>query len=195
MCANQGRCFLEKTTRTDVHDRVLISLRRIIRAVDLYSRKLVRNHNLTGPQLTILKELHRSGSCTIGVLARKIHLSNATVTGIIDRLETRSLVRRERNDRDRRKVFIHLTSEAIAILENAPSLLQDEFITAFSSIPEAEQLTIMDSLEKIAELMGAETIDAAPMLLVHPIPIYEKDLKARAIEDTLKAKLHIPGTE
>lgn len=178
--------------KTIIHDRVLICLRQIIRAVDLYSRKLVKNYNLTGPQLTVLRELHTKGSCPISQLSKQVHLSNATVTGILDRLEKRDLIRRVRDSRDRRKIFINITVEAEKLLQNAPSLLQDDFLDAFDQIPRSEQMEILSSLEKLSSMMSAEKLDAAPMLLLHPIPIHEMQLRDRAVEDEQGLKI-VPG--
>ena len=40
----------------------LVALRRITRALDVYSRTLLRQHSLTGPQLAILREVGRQGT-------------------------------------------------------------------------------------------------------------------------------------
>ena len=60
----------------EICDQVLVSLRRIIRAVDLYSRKLVQKYNLTGPQLILLREIMRQKEVAIGELAKRASLSN-----------------------------------------------------------------------------------------------------------------------
>ena len=49
----------------DIGDRVIVALRRVIRAVDLHSRTLVASHGLTGPQALILKAL-QTGSLPAG---------------------------------------------------------------------------------------------------------------------------------
>jgi len=88
-----------------VCELVLIALRRMIRAVDLHSRHLAQCYQLTGPQLVLLKEIGRGEPLTLGELAKRSSLSNATVTGVIDRLERRGLAIRVRGPRDRRQAF------------------------------------------------------------------------------------------
>ena len=68
----------------EVNNKILIALRRIMRAVDLHSKNLERTFNLTGPQLILLREIEKIGDTPIGVLAQRINLSNATVTGIVE---------------------------------------------------------------------------------------------------------------
>lgn len=85
-------------------DEVLVALRRVIRAVDLHSRQLVRSHGLTAPQALILKEIVSFGEIAVGEVAQRVSLSQATVTDILNRLEKRALVTRERSSADRRRV-------------------------------------------------------------------------------------------
>lgn len=92
-----------------VTEQVMVALRRIIRAIDLRSRFLVARYHLTVPQLVVLKELWLRGNVSVGELTRAVHLSHATVTGILDRLEKRGLVQRQRSDRDKRRVQVRLT--------------------------------------------------------------------------------------
>ena len=87
------------------------SLRRIMRAVDLYSAKLVSNYEITSPQLICLLTLHNDGPLTTSALAKLVHLSNSTVVGILDRLEKRGLIHRERGREDRRLVLVSITSQ------------------------------------------------------------------------------------
>ncbi len=147
-------------------EEVLIALRRIMRAIDLHSRELSQRCGLTGPQLIILAALHPSDSeCpTIGRLARSIHLSQATVTGILTRLEARGLVQRKRSGDDRRQVFVSLTDSGRETLGRAPSPLQDRFIAAFSRLHAWEKHHLLAALHRIVEMMEAADLDAAPLL-------------------------------
>ncbi|MBY4677606.1 MarR family winged helix-turn-helix transcriptional regulator [Marinobacterium arenosum] len=146
-------------------DDVLVSLRRIIRAVDLHSRRLATQYGLTGPQTMLLKAIIESPGMPAGELARRVSLSQATITDILKRLEQRELVRRERSDSDRRKVFVFATDKAMAVIESAPPLLQEKFVERFSHLRDWEQMQLLASLQRVAELMDAETIDAAPLLV------------------------------
>lgn len=149
--------------------RVVQALRRIIRAVDLHSRKLSARHQITGPQLVCLLSIGESAPITLSELARTIHLSPSTVLGIVDRLEVKGLARRERDLKDRRLVRISLTGPGRDLVANAPSPLQDTLAHAMSQLPAEQQATIARSLERIVELMEVRDIDAAPILETGPI--------------------------
>lgn len=148
----------------DYEDEVLRSLRRIIRAVDLYSRKLISHHGLSGPQLVCLRQLSDSGPLQTGQLANAMSLSAATVCGILDRLEARKLVTRKRQLDDKRRVVVGLTAAGRKLVRQAPPPLQDHFLAKLRALPLDEQAQISRTLEAIVALMSAEDLDAAPLL-------------------------------
>jgi DNA-binding MarR family transcriptional regulator len=147
----------------DREDDVLRSLRRIIRAVDLYSRKLLAQHGLSGPQLLCLRQLDVQPLAT-GQLARAMNLSPATVCGILDRLEARGLVVRERQTEDKRRVVVRLSAAGRRAVRQAPPSLQESFLIKFRALPVREQTELGDTLRALVTMLAAEEIDAAPIL-------------------------------
>ncbi|MCG8392669.1 MAG: MarR family transcriptional regulator [Pseudomonadales bacterium] len=146
------------------HEDVLIALRQIIRATDLYSRKLSKVSGLTSPQLLIMQAIAAQGEMTMGDLASEVSLSQATVTTILDRLEKRGLTERKRGETDKRRVYATLTPSGSSIIDQAPTPLQEEFIERFDSLEDWEQSLILSSLQRVAAMMNAEDIDASPVL-------------------------------
>lgn len=153
----------------DKIDDVLVALRRVIRATDLHSKHLAKTTGLTAPQILLLQTIRDKGQVTIGEIANEISLSQATVTTIMDRLEKRKLVYRERSTQDKRKVHANLTDEGISVLQTAPRPLQDQFTREFGDLQEWEQTMIISSLQRIAQMMDAQHIDASPVLDVGTI--------------------------
>ena len=151
-------------TPLDLEDQVIAAFRRITRATDLHSRELMQQVGLTAPQLAALQAIGRLQPITVGSLAKYIHLSQATLTGILTRLETRILVSRVRSVSDRRTVVVELTEEGRAVLEDAPSLLQDQFRRELLKMQEWEQTQILATLQRIATMMDAQEFGAAPVL-------------------------------
>jgi DNA-binding MarR family transcriptional regulator len=145
--------------------RVLCALRRIIRAVDVYSRKLNSKLGLTTPQLLCLHALSGEDTMTLSQLTKKVNLSGSTVNGIVDRLEAKKLVKRKRSTLDRRKVYLYMSKAGNDTLKKAPSLLQDKLSSALSNLSELEQLTITQALERVVELMELEDMNVSPNLI------------------------------
>jgi DNA-binding MarR family transcriptional regulator len=154
---------------TPVEFHILQALRRIIRAVDLYSRKLYVKFRVTGPQLLCLDVLRAAGPLAAAELARRMHVSPCTVTGIVDRLEAKSLVERRRDDPDRRVVRLDLTGRGRELLASAPSPLQDRLLHELSRLPDLERAAIAMALQRIVHLMEADELDAAPILVDGPL--------------------------
>jgi len=93
------------------------------------------------------------GPSTLKSIGRAIHLSPSTVVGIVDRLEVKELVRRERDKRDRRNVYVTITTKGQALVDDAPSALPQGFTSALSALPEDDQHTLVVALEQFATLL------------------------------------------
>ena len=137
----------------DLSEEIVITLRQINRAMSIYSKSLDKHYGLTSPQLLILHELFQADQIVIGEIARKISLSQATVTDIIDRLEIKGLVTRTKNNLDRRQVLIKITSTGKDIINKRPSLLQKDFLIEFDKLQKWEQHLLLSSVERIALMM------------------------------------------
>lgn len=156
---------VERETPTTVSDNVLISLRRIIQAIDLHSRQLVRQHGITTPQLIILKQIHDNQPITVSKVAKQISLKQATVTDILNRLEKKGLVQREKDTGDRRRVLVKETDAGKRLLDAAPSPLQETFLDKFENLEEWQKHMILSSLQLLGTLMTDDAVvTAAPIL-------------------------------
>ena len=145
-------------------DEVLVSLRRVIRATDLHSKHLAKTTGLTAPQILLMQTIRDKGQVTIGELANEISLSQATVTSILDRLEKKGFVYRERSVEDKRKVHAYLSEPALEVLKKSPTPLQEHFTRQFSDLQDWEQTQIISALQRVAQMMDAQHIDASPVL-------------------------------
>lgn len=162
--AEHQRAALKTMSTSDKIEEVLVALRRLIRATDLHSKKLVKLASVTGPQLLLLQILAAKDHLTISQLARDMSLSQATVTSILDRLQKRQLIERVRSSSDKRKVHPRLTERGRELLARAPQGLQDSFVNRFRTLDDWEQSMIIASLQRIAEMMDATQVDASPFL-------------------------------
>ena len=148
---------------------LLVALRQINRAIDLQSKKLERETGQTTPQLLLLKALETDGRAKPSVIAKSVHLSHATVTSIVDRLEKSGMVMREKSADDRRSVEIVLTDKGRECIENAPEMLQEDFLISLAQLEPWEQNLLISSVQRIAVMMDANQIESAPILEVGEI--------------------------
>ena len=153
----------------DLSSFVMIELRKIIQAIDRNSKSLVRRVGLTMPQLVIMRNICGLEEVSVGVIAKTVHLSDATVTGILERLEKRGYLIRRKSNSDRRRVLVKLTDLGVDLLKKAPPLMQEGFVQAYNALPAWNQTMIYSSLQQLAGIMNAGSIKAAPILTVSPI--------------------------
>ena len=98
----------------------------------------------------------------------------------MSRLENQGLVRREKDEVDRRRVLVSLTERGRELVEQAPFPLQERFLRELEALPAANRLIIATVLEQVVDMMQAEGLDASPVMTTGPI-----DAEATELDDLL----------
>jgi len=142
----------------------LRALRRILRATEIGNRRLAASTGLTPSQLLVLREIEARDRPTPSQIAGSLQFSQATITAIVDHLSALGFVTRARNDRDKRQFILTVTADGQAALAGAPDMLQQIFAERFPGLPGWEQAMILSAVERLAMILGAQHIDAAPLL-------------------------------
>ncbi|MEO0467161.1 MAG: MarR family winged helix-turn-helix transcriptional regulator [Pseudomonadota bacterium] len=145
-------------------DDALVAIRQIQRRIDIDTRKLAQAAGLSPSQMLVIQILDERGETAIGDIVKDTQLSNATITSLVDKMVTRGLVSRRRWDQDRRRVWLTLEPAGRQALKDAPRLLQDTFGLRFDKLDNWEQAMLVATLERVASLLDAERLDAAPIL-------------------------------
>lgn len=110
--------------------------------------------NLTGTQGMLVGILHRHGQMKISDLSKKIGLSNSTVSGIVDRLETQGLVKRIRSKTDRRVVYISVTEKFKRSFHNNFCEIEKKFEDIIDGVPSNEIDKILEGLDLLEKLIN-----------------------------------------
>lgn len=147
-------------------DEALIALRQILRATDQHERDLAQAAGLTPAKLRVMQILGSvpDRSATPTALAGRMGVSQATVTALVDQLEKRGLAERQRSDQDRRQLRVVLTTPGQELLSTVPDTLQQKFVQGFAQMEEWERSMMIANLQRVAALMNATQIEAAPLL-------------------------------
>lgn len=169
-------------------ESILLSVRKIMRAIDMHSSFLARQYGLTSPQLICMKRLSEEKEMTPGGLAKEVHLSHATVTGIISRLEKKGLVQRTRSTEDGRSYLIRLTGSGVSMIDASPSMLQEQFMYELSKLADWEKTMILSSLQRITSILDVESIEAAPVLTTGPVEAAAEKITELLSPDTKSAE-------
>jgi DNA-binding MarR family transcriptional regulator len=94
----------------------VLKLLRTADRVAIAHARLLATYGLTSSQYNILRVLRGTGRLPILEIASRLVTAVPGITGLIDRLEAKSLVRRERCDADRRVVYVAILPDALALL-------------------------------------------------------------------------------
>ena len=116
-------------------------------------------HDLTPPQFYVLKTLwERGGRCPIGEIARAHHLTSATMTGLVKRMEAVSLplVQREPSPADGRSVNVRLTDAGEARFIAVQTDLMGQVRLVFSLLTEQERQDFIHYLSRYVEVVQAQ---------------------------------------
>jgi DNA-binding MarR family transcriptional regulator len=132
---------------------VVQSLRRITKAIHEFSKAVDREFGITGPQLWAMTTINESGGCSAGDVAARLCVHPSTITGIIQRLEDKRLIDRQKRPDDRRAVVLTLTAAGKKLLERAPHPAQGQLVTALRDFAPEDVAKLRGMLDQIVEAM------------------------------------------
>ena len=138
---------------------IIYSIRRLMQAEELYTKELNKIYNISAAQLNCLLTLYENGPLPPSQIAKFIMVNSSTVTGIIDRLEQKGLVRRQRISSDRRVITIELTNNGIILAENAPPPIQAKLIVGLNKLSEKEIERTAKILLKLTNMLDVQDLE------------------------------------
>jgi len=140
------------------YTQILTLLRRIIRSVNLESKRIEKAYGLSLPQLLCLSYLHTQPNYQASQKAIKDYLSlNAsTVTGIINRLEKKGFVAKMSRRDDRRISQIALTARGADVMRDLPTPFQDRLSGKLQQLDEEEVKTLRRAFDLLARILDGE---------------------------------------
>jgi len=143
---------------------IVWALRRIVRLISLDSRHMVKQYSVTGSQGLIIHQLYSSlNPLSAAGLSRLLNVTPSNITGIIDRLEEKGYVRREKNPVDRRTSWIQLTEKGRELGRTLPDLTEQKLYEGLKDLTPTETFGIYSALDTIIQIIGAEKVPAEPL--------------------------------
>lgn len=148
-----------------MHPQILTNLRKIIRAVNLESKRLEKEHGISIPQLLCL--IYLKGKTDFSAAHKEIkdylQLNASTVTGIISRLEKKGLVARMSNQTDKRVGLIVLTAKGAVLLDKTPNPLHEQLSRKLNQLSPDRLQVLLQAFDLIIDFLNIENVDAAPI--------------------------------
>jgi MarR family transcriptional regulator, organic hydroperoxide resistance regulator len=146
------------TNNAQVLAEINDNLRRVFQAVQEHSKRVERETGLTGPQAWTIRVIADNEPINISDIARRMYLHVATVVGIVDRLELRGFVRRTRDQKDRRVVYVMLTEEGRLLIANAPQVAHSLLLSGLDVLPNRKLKTVQAGFEILARILSSQNL-------------------------------------
>ena len=93
-----------------------------------------------------------------------MNLNPSTVTGIINRLESKGYIARLPKKDDKRKTYIILTSKSYSLLGKIPPLMHERLSENLKTLSPRDAETINDALDLLIDYFDIGNIDASPLI-------------------------------
>jgi MarR family transcriptional regulator, organic hydroperoxide resistance regulator len=151
---------MPRITRDEVISDTVQALRRVFKAIQDYSQDVSDRLGITGPQLWALKTVFQTDGLSQTELSKKMYLHPSTVSGVVDRLENKGYVVRDRGIQDRRVIKVRLTAEGKNLAKKAPNPAQGKLIHGLRKLKKAELEIVHNSVQKLVEIVEAENVKA-----------------------------------
>lgn len=128
------------------------AMRKLQHAAEVHAKQRGRCGGLTPTKQMILQVLVAEGRLTASQLSQRVSISAATLSGMLDRMEERQLLKRERDSQDKRRQWLLISPAGRALLDEAPSLLPPALLCALETMPAWERHSLIAALLRVGEL-------------------------------------------
>jgi DNA-binding MarR family transcriptional regulator len=142
----------------NIEKEIFSCLRKIINAAEIYSSRLKDKTGLNASQLSCLLVLRSSGPLPLSKLSRQVFLSPSMITSIVDQLEKKELVVRNRKSADRRVILIELTGKGEEAVKQAPPPFQQKLMKGLKYLKVEEKKTLHESLSTLFSVIASEVL-------------------------------------
>lgn len=133
--------------------RTLRSLAECYQAFEAYSGSHVRSLGLTPAQFDILATLGNTSGMTCRELGEKTLITKGTLTGVLDRMEVRGLIKRSPSDADRRRVFVTLTAAGTRMFGRVFPEHAEHVRRAFTVLSSEELVLTRELLQRLRDAL------------------------------------------
>ncbi len=129
-------------------DRSMNAVRSIVRAFRVNTRAIELKMGISLAQLFVLQQLTERPADSLNELAERTATHQSSVSVVVRRLVERGFVSRSSSSADRRRIEIAVTPAGRALLEDAPTTIQTQLMTALRRLSRDEQNTLASLLER-----------------------------------------------
>lgn len=111
----------------------------------------ISSYDMKVPEFTVLEALYHKGAQTVRQISNAVLIKFGSITYVIDKLETKGLVKRVNSETDRRVVYIHITDDGKKLMDQIFPKHQKVIEEMFHNIHEDERVVLIDLLKRIGK--------------------------------------------
>ena len=127
---------------------------RLVRMVQSGMQSIDPGRGLSGSQLWALWQISAHPGLRVAELAEALHIHPSTASNLLDKLESRDFVRRERRNTDNRVVRLYLTESAINMVKGIPGPMQGRLRHRLREVPAPILQGLLDGLAAVLDDIG-----------------------------------------
>ena len=147
------------TTHQQKTQDIIFMIRKLMQGAELYTKALNKKYQVSAAQLNCLLALHAHGPLPPSQIAKHMMVKSSTVTGVVDRLERKGLVKRVRNSPDRRIINIQLTGAGSELAKHAPPPIQQKIIRGLKHLSGEEIDQIVLGLSQLTNMLDVQDLE------------------------------------
>jgi DNA-binding MarR family transcriptional regulator len=154
-------------TTDKVHDRrstqiqiITSHLRVLFKSIQQHSKLVEKKCGLTSAMLWMLWELFTTPGMKVSQLAHALSIHISTCSNMLDKLESKGLVKRRRSDQDQRTVQLYITDMGSTMLAKAPRPAQGAMSGALEKISDDNLYKLVDGLKVLVDSLQTKDEDA-----------------------------------
>jgi len=117
---------------------------------------LIFREDITAQQMVTILTIGEIGEAKVTVIAKRMGVSPPTITGLLDRLQKKGFLKRFRDSKDRRIVFVNLTKKGYKFVEKLKKCIEQRWSELLSYLTEEERLTYLEIVRKLFNSLKQE---------------------------------------
>lgn len=126
-------------------------LHRLIHLFKAKEDQQLERTGLSGKELYVLEHIRDDNPWRFNDFAENYHIKPSTLTGIVERLEKKDLLKRERDEKDRKAVYLYCTPQGKDIVKQHIEEDHEFFCSILSALDTAERAQFISLVRKITD--------------------------------------------
>ena len=151
----------EGEERSEQIRSIVQAFRIVFRSIQEHSRWVEKQCGVSAAQLWTMWELQARPGLRVSELSQALSIHQSTASNLLDKLERKRLIKRERRGPDHRVVRLYLTDQGRALVEQAPRPAQGALSSALAALPDDAIAGLDGQLAALLTAMHVRNPDAA----------------------------------